>query len=282
LINIYEHYVRDVGVDGLKLDFVDAFGEPAPGATPEGAPTRRDESVAEAAASLLAEVADRLRAINPDVMLEFRQAYIGPVMRRCGNIFRVGDVPNDFPSNRVNSIDLRLLSGNTAVHSDMLMWHGNDSVESAAMQMVHTLFAVPQVSILIDKISDEHRKMLTHYLSFWRAHRELLLDGQLTPYGPGMGFPQVLTERGDQWLAAVYAATVVRVPETLPAEAFLVNGTMDSKVYLEIPQGLNTTRTMRVVDCQGECIEERTVELVPGLMQISIPPAGIATLGEVN
>jgi alpha-galactosidase len=94
-----------------------------------------------------------------------------------------------------------------------------------------------------------------------------------------MNFPQVQAELGDQWLAAVYGSTVVRVPETLPIQAFLVNGTMDGKVYLEIPQGLNTTRKMRVVDCQGECIEEREVELTPGLMQISIPPAGIATLG---
>lgn len=40
-----------------------------------------------------------------------------------------------------------LLSGATPVHSDPLMWHPADSVESVAMHFIHTLFAVPQVCL---------------------------------------------------------------------------------------------------------------------------------------
>ena len=278
LIGIYEHYVRDIGVDGLKLDFVDAFSEPAPGSLPEDAAPRRDITVAEAGASLLAEVADRLRAINPEVMLEFRQSYIGPAMRRCGNIFRVGDVPNDFHSNRINSLDLRLLSGNTAVHSDMIMWHPEDSVESAAMQLLHTLFAVPQISVLLDQISRTHHKMLALHLAFWREHRELLLDGRLTSIQPGMNYPQVQARHKDKWLAAVYSNTVVDLPEKLPAEAILVNGTYDESIILSVPSTLSETRRLRIVDCMGNCKVDESLELSPGMLRIDLPRAGIARL----
>ena len=53
-------------------------------------------------------------------MIEFRQSYIGPAIRKYGNIFRAGDCPADILSNRIHTIDLRLTSGSTAVHSDML------------------------------------------------------------------------------------------------------------------------------------------------------------------
>ena len=50
-------------------------------------------------------------------------------------MFRVGDCPNNFVKNRVGITDLRMLSGQSAVHSDMLMWHPEESPENCAIQM---------------------------------------------------------------------------------------------------------------------------------------------------
>lgn len=69
---------------------------------------------------LLEEISTRLRRINPGILLEFRQHYFGPVMRRCGNMFRTGDCPHDLISNRLRTVDMRLLCENSPVHSDML------------------------------------------------------------------------------------------------------------------------------------------------------------------
>ncbi len=43
-----------------------------------------------------------------------------------------------------------MLAGTTPVHADMLMWHSDEPVESAAMPLIHLLFAVPQISVLLD------------------------------------------------------------------------------------------------------------------------------------
>ena len=52
--------------------------------------------------------------------------------RKYGNMLRVGDCPGDVLTNRSQAINLRFTSGETAVHSDMIMWNKTDTVENAA------------------------------------------------------------------------------------------------------------------------------------------------------
>jgi alpha-galactosidase len=81
--------------------------------------------------------------------------------------------------NRHNIINLRYTSGKSAVHSDMVMWNKDDEVESAALQLVSIIYGVPQISVRIAELSEEHKQMLSYYLSFWREHRDVLMDGKL-------------------------------------------------------------------------------------------------------
>ncbi|MDQ3854973.1 MAG: alpha-galactosidase, partial [Chloroflexota bacterium] len=194
LIGTYEAAVREWDLDGLKLDFVDAFspvpafGGPRdrPVAAPpdEGGDGCDIPSVPDAVDRLLTDVIARLRRIKPDVMVEFRQSYIGPLMRKYGNMFRAGDCPNEAVDNRVRTLDIRLLADGTATHADMLMWHPDEPTESAALQLLNVLFSVPQISVLLDRVTPEHVEMLRFWLGFWREHRDVLLDGVLAPLHP--------------------------------------------------------------------------------------------------
>ena len=133
LVSIYVKALKDWNLDGFKLDFIDSFRmAPSTPAYKDG----MDYSVLEdAVRALMIEVRDALTAIKPEILIEFRQSYIGPVMREFGNMLRVGDCPNTTSTNRIGMVDLRLTSGDTAVHSDMLMWHSDDRVENAVMQI---------------------------------------------------------------------------------------------------------------------------------------------------
>ena len=96
---------------------------------------------------------ERLKKEKQDILIEFRQRYIGPSIRRYGNIFRVCDCPDSGISNRVGIVDLRLLSGNTAVHSDMLMWNKEEKAEIAALQVIDCLFGTMQFSVRLDSMN---------------------------------------------------------------------------------------------------------------------------------
>jgi alpha-galactosidase len=273
LIGLYETACREWDLDGFKLDFVDEFGLTAI-APPPVTDAMDFESVPKAADRLLTDVMDRLQAIKPDIMVEFRQAYIGPRMRRYGNMFRAGDSPGDSVTNRMRTLDLRLLSGDTAVHSDMFMWHENDPVESAALEILSILFSVPQISVRLDRLPDDHLAMSRFWLQFWREHRDVLLDGELRPTHPESFFPVVVAKNEHKCVAAVYDNAVVQLTEAVPAQLWVVNGTRADRIVLECGDDCGS-RSVVVQDCQGNTVREESRRLAPGLHVIPVPPAGL-------
>jgi alpha-galactosidase len=276
LVSLYETFARKYSVDGFKLDFVDTF-ELSREMRDSLGNGRDIDSVPAAVDALLTDTMKRLRAINPDVLVEFRQSYIGPLMRKYGNMFRAGDVPGDYHGNRVKTIDVRLLSGSTPAHSDMVMWNAGDSVESAAMQLVHTLFAVPQVSVLLDAVPKEHVEMLRFYLAFWRLHRDVLLDGALEPDDPGMLYPSVSARTSTKLLAALYGGGCLSLRAPLPGTIILVNGTFSRKLAFDLAENAGK-RNVTITSCTGSVLHRETLKLPAGLHSIDVPPAGVAVL----
>jgi len=275
LIGIYEKALREWDIDGFKLDFVDSFNlsEEMRYTLGEG---RDYDSVSEAVDRLLSDVMERLRADKPDVMIEFRQKYIGPLMRKYGNMFRVADCPNSYSQNRIGSIDIRLLSGNTAVHSDMMMWHPGVKPENVALQFIHALFSVPQLSVLIDRIPEEHRRVVGFWLSFWREYRELLLDAPLHPSAPDLLYPVFYTRDGRRYLAAVYGQGVVAKADERSDDYLFVNGTADDAIIVQLGEEL--VGTMTVLDCGGSEISKVNVRLDEGVHRLKMPPSGLLHL----
>ena len=136
LIQLYEQAVRDWDLDGFKLDFVDSF-HPSDNEPATLQPGQDEFSVNKAVDRLLTDITTRLHALKPDILIEFRQSYVGPLMRKYGNMFRAADCPYEFVTNRVRTLDIRLLCGFTAAHSDMLMWHKNETPEVVALQFIN-------------------------------------------------------------------------------------------------------------------------------------------------
>lgn len=276
LINIYERAVREWDIDGLKLDFVDSFRMPDE-LIRQGASEGRDyRSVPEAVDRLLFDVMSRLRAIKPDILIEFRQTYIGPLMRKYGNMFRANDCPNDFIQNRVRTLDLRLLSGNTAVHSDMIMFHSGETAENAAMQVINALFSVPQISVRLDEIESEHLDALRFWLSFCAGHSDVLLHGELAPQSPELLYPLVSARKDDRRIVALYANMVVEIAEAF-RELTIVNGTPGDHVIIKtkLPPALYE---MEIKDCCGRTLSLQSIEIGENLIEAAVPKAGVVRL----
>lgn len=275
LIDIYLRAVGEWGMDGLKLDFVDSFtADPLPESTEE-----KPDMVSVPAATdrLFTDIMNELRSLKPDVLIEFRQNYIGPAMRKYGNIFRAQDCPNDAISNRVRTLDLRLLCGNTAVHSDMIMWHPEESVERAAQQMWASLFSVPQISVDEEKISREQQQMLKAYLDFWLERKQLLMHGDLQPLQPQNLYPAVIVENGEECLAAVYqAGFLLEIPEE-KHRITLVNATCGKSLPLDFGEQ-KLSFNAEIYDCMGQRQYTSAQFNGQGTMGLAVPPSGYAIL----
>ena len=162
LATICRRLVTDHHLDGLKIDFIDQWSSYPSTPTPAAADT---SSYSVGVDRLLAEIVTQLQAAVDNPLIEFRQPYIGPRMMLYGNMFRVADCPANGFQNRVSSIDLRHVIKERAVHADMIMWTATDPAEDAAEQLLCTAFSVPQISMLLSQLPNDHMAMLRHYLN---------------------------------------------------------------------------------------------------------------------
>ena len=216
----------------------------------------------------------RLRAIKPDISIEFRQPYNGPLMRKYGNMLRGVDCPNAGPVNRKEIIDLRLLADHTAVHSDMIVWHPGEPVASAALQLLNVLFSVPQVSVRLTEVSPEHRKMIGFWLHYWKENRATLLDGELQPVSPAANYPLVLARSPDKLVAALYQDMVVTTGPQMPLQIDVVNAKPGTSVVLNFEKAFGPAK-VRIRDCLGKQISEQSHVLGAGAQAWSVPPSGL-------
>ena len=265
LIETYSNALLDWGLDGLKLDFIDKFR--LAGKSLEYDARRDHQSLEEALDVLMTDITNALRAINPEVMIEFRQRYVGPAIRKYGNMLRVGDCPNDAIRNRQDVVNLRLTSGKTAVHSDMLMWHPDDPVESAALQIASSLYSVPQISVKIATLPEDHKKMLAYYLSFWRENRDTLIDGKLLAANPESAYSIVCAERDGKAIFTAYTDTVVDCRAY--GEVVAVNASRHGALLMKGAAG----KAYRVVNCMGETVAEGKLD--GALCEVAVPLSGM-------
>lgn len=276
LIDIYQQALLDWDLDGFKLDFVDQFK--AGQETPPAGPGMDHVSVNRAVDRLLTDVMKALTAIKPDILIEFRQRYIGPLMRKYGNMFRASDCPYGLLDNRIRTCNLRLISGGTAVHSDMLMWHGSESTEAAAMQLLNVMFSVPQISIRLADHPREHREMLGFWLKFWNAHRKTLLEGEFHPCHPNHNFPIILGKTEEESIAGLYnPGFVVPVHENDPVErVYVMNASGDHQVMIDF-SGNSSSWDSKIHSCTGRMVEEKTI-VAKGIVKFKVPVSGLLEL----
>ncbi len=260
--------VRDWGVDGLKIDFIDswAWDGPVPDA-PEADCTSIDEGVE----LLLQAVRDEL---GDDVLIEFRQDYVNPRLWQFGTFLRAGDCAMDPVENRVRTIDSRLLAGDRAVHSDMLMWHPSATPETVAQQFIGALFSTVQVSMELEALPAAHDRVVRYWLAFMREHFDVLQHGVLPPSRSDARYTQIRAV-GATTVVAAFTNPVVHLEDT-DRSVVLVNGGSEPRLLVE---GAGPGPADLVVsDCSGAEVYRRTTTPPAGVWVIDVPTAGVARI----
>lgn len=270
IIGLYEKALTEWGLDGFKLDFVDEFV--VTGFNGRETDVRRDyQSFEEAADRLMTDCISRLKQIKPDILLEFRQTYNGPRMRTYGNIFRAVDCPMDDVENKVRVTDIRLIAGDSAVHSDMVMWHYEDTVESAALQIIQILFSVPQISMRLEELKKEHYQMLEFYCSLWIRFKQAFTEGDFIPLYPAERY-SVMKGIYKNTFVCTYHLTALIEMEKCYDEMLFVNGTCRSELMLSMKEEGMYER--EVYDCMGNLTEKDCLAVKTGVQIWYVPICG--------
>lgn len=231
--------IRDYGLDGFKLDFIDQFVSQRDDLAVKRNFAGYDyRSVPEAVERLLADISEAVNAVKPGALIEFRQRYVGPVVRQYGNMLRANDCPGDFEANRYRTLALRVTSPGSAVHSDMLLWRNDDSVSEVMRQIWNVAFSVVQYSAYLKGLPPEHLEAVRKAISFTTEHRKTLLHGKLKPHHPEFGYPYVEAESDDERIVIAYLPEyVVRFPHD-GKRTIVVNATTADSLWIETADGV--------------------------------------------
>ena len=274
LISTYENALKEWNLDGFKLDFIDSFRvKGTDPAIAEEYAGRDIKSVPEAVDVLMKGVLARLQAIKPDILIEFRQNYIGPAIRQYGNMFRASDCPGDMQNNRIRIANLRLTSGTTAVHADMIEWNSNENPEVAARHILSALYGVIQYSVMLRELPESHFKVVKHWLDFSLKHRQTLLHGDFRPYNPEACFPILEAESKEERIVTAYQDSVVVKAGEPDRDTYIINATGAEKVVVELE---GKPKKAEYYDTYGNLVAG--AKLAKGLQSVNIPASGYVKL----
>lgn len=279
LLDRYKRAVREWDIDGLKLDFLDNFyiREDHPAPWKEGMDFSRVE---DALLSFLGQIKEELVSEKPDVMIEFRQWYVGPHMRRFSNMIRVCDCPGSAINNRIGIVDIRLLSLNTAVHSDMIMWHPEESVQAAARQIENCLFGNIQLSVRLARQSSEIREMIRFWMGFIKEKREILQEGELTAKEPQNLYPVAMASAKGELIVGVYAADHCIAIEKEADKYTIVNATQQRQQFFWAEEKGMYEICQR--DCMGKRLQKEKWMLPAGAFTLPVTPSGLLELQKLD
>ena len=274
ICSVYERALREWNLDGFKLDFIDSFrldGEDP--AVAQNYAGRDIKSVSEAVNVLMKSVTKRLQAIKPEILLEFRQRYVGPAIRQYGNMFRASDCPGDMQSNRLRITNLRLTSGTTAVHADMLEWNLAEKPEVAARHILSAIYGVVQYSAMLREVPESHLKVMKHWIDFSQQHRQTLLHGEFRPYHPEAYYPILEAESNSERVITAYLEGVVVKAGAPDREVYILNATGAEGLVVDLE---GKPRKAEYYDMYGN----RVAGAKPskGVQRLAVPTSGYVKL----
>ena len=274
LISTYERVVGEWGFDGVKLDFIDSFKvDGADPAVAENYAGRDYREVPLAVDRLMRDVQARLRAINPDVLIEFRQSYMGPAVLQYGNMMRAWDCPADPCANRRRICDLRLTSQTIAVHSDMLIWSKDETPEDAALPILNALYSTVQYSMILAKINPAHKRVIRHWIDFSKKHGDALLKGRFTPHHAENGYTWIEGESEEERVVTSYSQDAVVRSGPTDRTIILVNATGAVGMLVELSA---KPASIEMFNVFGEPCG--TADAGAGLARMPVPASGTAVV----
>lgn len=278
IVDRYLHDLKEWNLDGFKLDFIDSFtnrtDEP-PAVSKEADFTSLYAGVDQ----LMVDIKKALTAVKPDILIEFRQSYTGPAMRKYGNMFRAGDCPAAAITNRVRTTDIKLMAGTTAVHSDMLTWNYKEQVNIAALQLLNIMFSVPQLSVRLSDLPQAHLNMVKFYTRYWLANKELLLDGNFEAFNPELNYPVLMSVKGNKIIAGLYADALVTVSDDFE-NLDIINVKTTGSVLLKLNAA--SVSKVTIFNCEGKKVSSSTMKLKQGINHLQAPPSGLITIQQLS
>ncbi|MCM6881230.1 alpha-galactosidase [Enterococcus italicus] len=277
LVNKIVTLVKELDLDGLKIDFVDSFKEIDTKKTVDMDITNLEESIN----TLLAEIMTICLSDNPEFLVEFREDYYGPNMVQYCNIMRVKDCPNDFNKNRVGLTNIRLLAPSVAPHGDMLLFHLEDNLTSVTLQFLNCLYGVVQLSVDLVKLNSEQAEIITFWLDYQMRNQKVLLHQDFVALNPHLGYNFLGAGSNDKWILTSYQTDqVIHLDKSFMAKQVdIINASLSNYLIIATDDFLEEV-AFEIFNLKGQKVDQGQLKLT-AIQKIAVPACGLLVLTEI-
>jgi len=239
------------GLDGLKIDFLDASTVKFINCTADH--EHVTDFVSDGSRAAMRLMAEAVRGVKKDAVIEYRLNYANVANRGFATIYRGQDAPSDPDHIRRHLALMRSWTIGVAPHSDYAYWTPDlDDTEVARFMAGICLYGVPTLSVDFDTLPESHFAIAKAWLDFYTGHRELLFSGEFEPLSndahysaarvsaPGTTFIPVFLER---W------PSVIPVSTGSSGVVFMFNGTAYPEIVTTL-EGVSGTYALEILDCK--------------------------------
>jgi alpha-galactosidase len=280
VVELVSTVMREYELDGLTVDMVDMLPMEPCTANHEHNYT----SVGLAMADTLARIRAAVDAVNPNAVLEFRPRYsnISNLYNATAHRSIDSGEGGSYDLNRRHCLLLRsYVPPGVAVHNDPVWWHIEEKNEVVA-KMLSTMVVsgVPQVCADPVNMSDDHRRLVKAWLSFYQEHKEDFRYGQLRPVQNDPLFSTIKVERAQKAFVSYASFPALRVPLSEEvSEIYLFNCTNEDALYTFL---LNVSGAFSATVHNYDCTPLTETRLSAGdgslLVDLEVPQGGYIRL----
>jgi len=228
--------VKDYGLDGLKIDFLDQVSP---------LPCRAEhehvyQTQGEALWKTLKAMDVAIRRVKPNAIIEFRLPYANIVLRPFASLYRSQDCPWDFDQNRrlCSWINAFTPQPGPFAEADYISWVPEERPENVAKALASAiLYCVPSIGRDFKKLPEVHVELVRRWLAFYEDHREEIRSGQWRPLEFDPHCSTFVIESGDVAFIGMFKDVPgrVRLPGgRAPKQLYLFNSTSESWVHTRI------------------------------------------------
>jgi alpha-galactosidase len=183
LLAAWEKLIAEYRMDGLWYDFMEKLPHHAD--APAAGMEIISPDIHEAYTLLMKALYDKVRSINPDVLIVLRRAQANLNAKLyCTHVWPF-DSPQDYHTNRRDVIYMKTFGKGVVTHACCTSWPISESCENVARHMASiTLAGVPAISVKLVESPERHNEIIRAWLTFYRNNDKDLVMGRMIPLLP--------------------------------------------------------------------------------------------------
>lgn len=278
--------MREYGLDGLKIDFLDSGGVPVKRC--DASHEHDCDFVSTGVRRAMQLMAGSIRGVKKDAIIEYRINYANVANRSFCNIYRGQDAPSEPELVRRHMALLRFWGAGVATHADYAYWTPDVSPEYVSRFMAGMCFyGVPTVSIKLDLLPQPHLDVIKAWLDYYHAHKTDFIQGQFDPVSNDFHYSVGRVSGNSRSYLAAFTSvwpSFIPMPREHTRVIALYNGTARPNITTLL-SGVAGEYALSAADVKLRPIEGkrkiRARDNVLALLEQPVPVGGVLTLTKV-